>query len=202
MARLFLIRHGKSEWNKLGKWTGWTDVSLDEDGIKEAERAGQLLCNEDVHKVYTSKLKRTHETFEHLKNGANKEFPESVPCEELNERNYGIHTGKNKWEVKEEVGEEAFNQLRRGWNVEVPEGETLKDVHARVVPFYESNIKKDLAEGKNVLVVAHGNTLRALVKHLEDLDEAAVCEVEIGTGEIHCYETDENGQIVSKEVRK
>lgn len=201
MAKLFLVRHGKSEWNKLGKWTGWTDVDLAEEGILEAREAGKLLENENIDKVYTSALKRTHQTFEGIKHGSKKDHLTHTSEKALNERHYGIHTGKNKWQVKEEVGEEEFNKIRRGWDVPIPEGETLKDVHARVMPYYESSIKKDLIEGKNVLIVAHGNTLRALIKHLENLDDVQVCDVELETGEVHSYELDRDGKILNKSIK-
>lgn len=201
MAKLFLVRHGKSEWNKKGLWTGWADIDLAEEGRHEAKKAGEALKDESIHAVYTSELKRTHQTFEEIREAMGAHHLERISHHALNERRYGVHTGKNKWQVKEEVGEEAFHQIRRGWDVAIPEGETLKDVHARVVPYYEENIKKDLAEGKNVLVVAHGNSLRALIKHLEDLDEIKVCDLEIETGEVHCYHVNESGAIVHKEIK-
>lgn len=202
MAKLFLVRHGKSAWNKLGLWTGITDIDLDEDGIEEAKKAGQLLKNEHIDVAYTSELKRTHQTFEHIRSGAEKSELQHTSHKALNERDYGVHTGKNKWQVKEEIGEEEFQKIRRGWDTKIPEGETLKDVHSRVVPYYEENIKKDLEQEKNVLVVAHGNTLRALVKHLENLDEVQVCDVEIGTGEVHCYHVEKEKGVVHKEMVK
>ncbi len=202
MAKLFLVRHGKSEWNKLGLWTGWTDVELDDDGHREALAAGEILKDEHIDTVYTSELKRTHQTFEKIKEGSGKHHLTHTPHKALNERHYGIHTGKNKWQVKEEIGEEEFQKIRRGWDTHIPEGETLKDVHDRVVPYYEENIKRDLSKGKNVLVVAHGNTLRALIKHLEDLGEVEVCEVEVGTDEVHFYHLDENSKVISKEIKK
>jgi len=201
MSKLFLIRHGKSEWNKLGLWTGWTDISLDEDGRNEALLAGELLKEEHIDTVYTSELKRTHETFEKIKESSGKTHLSHTPHKALNERHYGIHTGKNKWQVKEEVGDEMFQNIRRGWDVKIPEGETLKDVHARVVPYYEENIKKDLFSGKNVLVVSHGNTLRALIKHLENMDDIEICDVEFETGQIHVYELGGSGEVVSKSVK-
>lgn len=202
MAKLFLVRHGKSEWNKLGLWTGWTDVNLDEEGIKEAKAVGEFLKEEDIHKVYTSELKRTHQTFEGIKESSGKSHLSHTPHPALNERHYGIHTGKNKWQIKEEVGEEEFKKIRRGWDTPIPEGETLKDVHARVVPYYEENIKKDLEGGENVLIVAHGNTIRALIKHLENLDEVQVADVELETGEVHVYELEGGNKIINKEIKK
>ncbi len=201
MAKLFLVRHGKSDWNKKGLWTGWTDIDLVEEGYEEARVAGEALKDEEIHIVHTSPLKRTHQTFEKIKEVAGKLHLTHTSHPALNERDYGVHTGKNKWQVKEEVGEEEFQKIRRGWDTHIEGGETLKDVHTRVVPHYEEKIKNELQTGKNVLVVAHGNTLRALVKHLENLDESAVCELEIGTGEVHCYEINEAGQVVGKEIK-
>lgn len=201
MAKLFLVRHGKSEWNKLGLWTGWTDVDLVEEGMNEAKTAGEFLKDEHIDTVYTSELKRTHQTFQGIKESSGKHDLTHTPHKALNERHYGVHTGKNKWQVKDEVGEEMFQAIRRGWDTKIPEGETLKDVHARLMPYYEENIKKDLVSGKNVLVVAHGNTLRALIKHLEDLNDLDIENVEVGTGEVHAYSLSEEGKVLSKEVK-
>ncbi|MFZ2621039.1 MAG: 2,3-bisphosphoglycerate-dependent phosphoglycerate mutase [Minisyncoccia bacterium] len=201
MAKLFLVRHGLSEWNKLGLWTGWTDVDLADEGIIEARNSGLLLKNETIDKVYTSDLKRTHQTFEQIKKSSGKHHLVNIPHNALTERHYGIHTGKNKWQVKAEIGEEEFQKIRRGWDTKIEGGETLKDVHARVAPYYEENIKKDLTEGKNVLVVAHGNTLRALIKHLEVLSEDQVANVEVATNEIHIYDLGKDGGYVGKEVK-
>ena len=201
MAKLFLVRHGLSEWNKLGQWTGQTDVELAEEGVQEAREAGILLKNEVIDTVYTSDLKRTHQTFDGIKEGSGKHHLTHTAHKSLSERHYGIHTGKNKWQVKEEIGEEAFQAIRRGWDTKIEGGETLKDVHARVMPYYEENIKRDLTAGKNVLVVAHGNTLRALIKHLEGMEEDKVAEVEVATDEIHMYTMSEDGEFISKEVK-
>ena len=201
MAKLILVRHGKSEWNALGKWTGWSDVDLVQEGIDEAKKAGAVVCDIDIGCAHVSSLKRAESTLQHMSTTMNKKNFEVKVHNALKERNYGIHTGKNKWEVKEEIGEEEFQKIRRGWNTHIPEGETLKDVHDRVVPYYQENILKDLKEGKNVLVVSHGNTLRALIKHLESIDEEGISEVEVGTGEVHCYEIDENGAFLNKEIR-
>jgi 2,3-bisphosphoglycerate-dependent phosphoglycerate mutase len=168
--------------------------------MQEAVEAGMLLKEKHIDTVYTSELKRTHQTFEGIKKGSGKSHLSHTPHKALNERHYGIHTGKNKWQVKEEIGEEAFQSIRRGWDTKIPEGETLKDVHARVMPYYEENILKDLAAGKNVLVVAHGNTLRALIKHLDNLSDIDVEDVEVATGEVHSYSVDEAGKVIGKEV--
>lgn len=200
MAKLFLVRHGKSKWNKEGLWTGWTDVDLTEEGYEEARKAGEVLKGEKIDTVYVSELKRTQQTFDKIKETCGELGLTCKIDKALNERNYGVHTGKNKWQVKEEVGEEEFQNIRRGWDVHIKDGETLKDVYTRIVPYYEENIKKDLEEGKNVLVVSSGNTLRALIKYLDNLDEKEVCDLEVATGEVHCYSVDNSGRVINKEI--
>ncbi len=121
--------------------------------------------------------------------------------EALNEKSYGIYTGKNKWQVKEEVGEEEFQNIRRGWNHPVPEGETLKEVYERAVPYFQEQILPQLKAGKNVLVAAHGNSLRALTKYLCKLSDEDVCNLEIGIGEVHIYDFNSEGEIVNYEIK-
>lgn len=201
MAYLLLVRHGKSEWNKLGLWTGHTDVELTDEGFEEARMAGEAMGDIDIHKAHVSALKRAQQTLEKIKESLGKRQEiETHIHPALNERHYGVHTGKNKWEVRDALGEEAFQNLRRGWNVPIEGGETLKDVHDRVVPYFTQHIHDDLKEGKNVLVVAHGNTLRALIKHLEDLGEDEIGEREVGTGEVHVYDIDSAGNITEKKI--
>lgn len=201
MAYLILVRHGKSEWNHLGLWTGHTDVELVQEGIEEACRAGKAICDINIDCAHVSELKRAHQTLHEIKKAIGKEDLSHKSHKALNERHYGIHTGKNKWQVKEEVGEEAFQAIRRGWDVPIKEGETLKDVYTRAIPYYNEHIKPELKEGRNVLVVAHGNTIRALVKYLENISDKDVEGVEIGTGEVHCYKMDDDGLTISKEIR-
>ncbi len=201
MAYLVLVRHGKSEWNLLGKWTGYTDIGLVQQGIEEAQHAGEAIKDIPIDCAFISDLKRAQETFIEICRVLDTPDMKKVIDPALKERHYGVYTGKNKWEVQKEIGEEAFQKLRRGWDVPIPEGETLKDVHARVVPYYEENIKPLLLERKSLLVVAHGNSLRALVKHLENIAEDKIAELEIGTGEVYCYEFDAEGKIIGKTIR-
>lgn len=201
MAYLILVRHGKSEWNKLGKWTGKTDVGLVEEGLEEARQAGLAIKDFHIDSVHVSTLKRTHETFEEIKNALGRSDLIPKKHHALNERDYGIHTGKNKWEVKKEIGDEEFQKIRRSWNHPVEGGETMKDVHDRVAPYYREHILPELLAGKNVLVVAHGNSLRALVKHLEELSDEGISDLEYGTGEVYCYEIDDVEKIVQKTIR-
>lgn len=201
MAYLVLVRHGQSEWNLLGQWTGLTDVSLTDEGRDEARRAAKTLEDIDLHRAYSSKLERARHTLDEIVAHLDRHDLERSEHEELNERDYGELTGKNKWQVKEEYGEEKFMAWRRSWDHPVPGGETLKDVSGRVLPFYEQRILDDLKAGKNVIVAAHGNSLRALMKHLEDVADDETHAVEIMTGEVLVYEIDDNGKLVKKEIR-
>jgi 2,3-bisphosphoglycerate-dependent phosphoglycerate mutase len=201
MAYLILVRHGKSEWNELGLWTGWEDVELNETGKEDAKRAGESLIDIDIHVAHTSNLKRAQQTLEIIKEHVGKKDIPTHPHQALNERHYGIYQGKNKWQIKDEVGEDTFHKIRRSWDHPIPEGETMADVHGRVVPHYEEIILKDLKEGKNVIVAAHGNSLRALVKHLENLSNEELANLEFGIGEVYIYEIDSEGKVVSKQIR-
>jgi 2,3-bisphosphoglycerate-dependent phosphoglycerate mutase len=201
MAYLIFVRHGQSEWNALGLWTGQRDVALTEQGRAEARRAAEGLRDITLHKSYTSKLARAQQTLHEIKAALGHTELETTEHEALNERDYGEFTAKNKWEIKDQIGDDEFTKLRRNWDHPVPGGETLKDVHARALPFYEQHIQEDLRAGKNVIVAAHGNTLRALMKHLDDVEDDKVHELEIGTGEVVVYEIDNDGRVVSKELR-
>jgi len=201
MAQLALVRHGESEWNAKGLWTGLIDISLSTKGHEEAKKAGSLLSGIHFDAAFTSKLKRSRETLFEIKKVLNLV---DIPTEEntaLNERDYGELTGKNKWLIKDLYGEEKFKQMRRGWNVPLPKGETLKDVYDRVIPYYISNILPFLKSDKNVLITAHGNSLRALVKFLEQVTDEQIPNLEIPTGQVLIYTLDTHGKVMSKEVR-
>jgi 2,3-bisphosphoglycerate-dependent phosphoglycerate mutase len=202
MAKLFLVRHGESEWNEKGLWTGWTEVNLSAKGVDEAAKAGEQLEGERIDKIYVSDMVRAKQTLEKVSEVAGLGGVETVESPAIKERSYGIYTGKNKWEIKEEVGDEKFLRIRRSWDEPIPEGETMKDVYERVLPYYQENIEKDLLAGKNVLIVAHGNSLRALMKKLENLDNEQIAKAEIGTGEVVSYELNQEGEVVNKEVKK
>ena len=201
MANLILVRHGESLWNGKGLWTGWTDISLDDQGKNQARLSGESIkkLNIAVDIVYTSTLKRARETFYEIKNILKLNvltFENSA----LNERNYGIYTGKSKWEIEKEVGEEQFHKIRRGWDISIENGESLKDVYERVIPYYQTEILPKLKSGKNILIVAHGNSLRALVKYLDNISNEDVENLEIATGEVYLYSLDEQGAMVSKQI--
>lgn len=187
MAYLILVRHGQSAWNELGLWTGWSDVDLTDLGRAEARRTGERIKHLPIDTVHVSALRRTHQTAEELLRAHGTEVEVEVhPA--LNERHYGVHTGKNKWEVREAVGEDEFTRIRRSWDHPIPEGETLKDVHTRVVPHFTEHVEPCVQGGKTVAIVAHGNTLRALIKHIENIHEDAIAELEVATGEPRVYE--------------
>ncbi len=188
MAKLILLRHLKSEWNLENKFTGWTDVSLSEEGINNAESVAESLKGIDIDIVYTSPLKRNRNTVSLILNLLDKNDLPVMVDESLNERHYGDLQGLNKDKVKEEYGEEQVQQWRRGWDQAPPGGESLKDVFNRVVPYYENNIKADLKSGKNVLIVASHNSLRALVKYLENIPDDEIISLEIPTGTKREYE--------------
>lgn len=201
-GRLVISRHGESEWNLQGKWTGLTDVSLTEKGIADTVQLGALLKDTTFDVAYTSALKRTHQTLEALLKGAHIATLPTIHAAELNERDYGTLTGSDKWDVKDQIGEEAFNEIRRGWDYPVPDGETLKDVYARVVPYFEKEILPRLHAGENVLLVAHGNSIRALMKHLDQVSDEGVADLEMPFGQLLVYGFDAQHDLpVDKAVR-
>jgi 2,3-bisphosphoglycerate-dependent phosphoglycerate mutase len=175
-------------------------VSLTEQGKAEARAAADHLRDITFHKAHTSKLRRAQQTLEEIKSALAHTDLETVQHEALNERHYGDYQAKNKWDIRDAIGEEEFIKLRRNWDHPVPNGETLKDVYSRVIPYFEAHISDDLKAGKNIIVAAHGNSLRALMKHLELVDDLNVHELEIGTGEVTVYEIHEDGRVGEKRV--
>ncbi len=199
---LVIVRHGESEWNARGVWTGTTDVHLTEKGRRDAALIGVDLKDIHFDRAYVSGQVRTHETLaELLRAAAQTEVPTDVE-QALNERDYGVFTGKNKWEVKSAVGDEAFNGIRRGWDNPVEGGETLKDVYERAVPFYTAEIVPKLVAGETVLLVAHGNSIRSLVKYIEKISDEGISSVEMIFGTALLYTVDNAGYMTSKTIRK
>lgn len=201
---LVISRHTESEWNLLGKWTGITDVDITEKGEMEAEMLGELLQDIPFQAAYYSQQKRTKQTLDGILRTQGQQNLLCYQRPEINERDYGELTGKNKWEVQEELGDEAFKGIRRGWDYPVPGGETLKDVCGRVVPFFDAEILPRLQCGENILMIAHGNSIRALIKHLDDIHEEEIAEVEMPFGNVLIYQIDqENANFCKRrEVRK
>lgn len=201
MSYLILIRHGESEWNAKGIWTGWTDIGLTDKGHLEAKKAGELIKDIKPDYAFTSDLKRAQQTLQDiLAILAIPQLPVKI-SPAIKERDYGDLTGKNKWKIRDEYGEEQFLKWRRSWDFPVPNGETLKDVYNRVIPYYETEILPLIKQNKNVLIAAHGNSLRALIKRLENISDVDIPKLEFGTGSVYIYKLNPDGTIISKEVR-
>ena len=185
---LVLVRHGQSEWNAKNLFTGWKDPGLTEKGTAEAIRAGKHLkslgLSFDV--LYTSALVRAQLTGKIMLDELGQSDLETIEDKALNERDYGELTGLNKDEARENFGIEQVQVWRRSYDIAPPGGESLKDTYNRVIPYFENKIQP-LMKDKNVLISAHGNSLRALVKYLDDISEADIIKLEIGTGEPIVY---------------
>ncbi len=200
MARLTLLRHGQSQWNLENRFTGWVDVDISELGEQEARRAGELLKAVPIDVVFTSALKRAIRTADIALESAGLHSLPTYRDAALNERHYGDLQGLNKTETAEKFGAELVHQWRRSYDVPPPNGESLKMTQERVAPYYNSMIVPLLQQGKNVLVVAHGNSLRALIMFVEKLSPEEILRTEIATGIPITYELDENLNVISKEV--
>ena len=221
MSKLILTRHGQSLWNAENRFTGWVDVDLSQKGILEAQKSGKLIknLNISIDVSYTSFLKRAIKTLTTIlqENALELKFNTSW---EMNERHYGSLTGLNKEETKNKIGEDQFKKYRRSWdispppmseddknhslfsplNANIPVGmipftESLKDTYNRVIPFYEKEIQKNIKEKKNVLISAHGNSLRALCKYLFNISDQKINQLEIPTGNPLLIEFNSNLKI-------
>jgi len=199
---LVVVRHGESTWNRLGKWTGLTDVELTSKGRSDARLIGEQLRDIKFDVIYTSALKRAHETLAEILKTYGKTSAKPIASAVLNERDYGDYTGKNKWEVKTKVGDKMFEQIRRGYDTDIPHGENLHMVYDRAVPFYKKVILPQLLRGENVLIVSHGNTIRALEKYLDNLTDKQIESVEMPFSDILLYTVDNTGRAVTKELRQ
>jgi len=183
MARLILVRHGQSVWNAANRFTGWTDVELSEHGVEEAEEAGRQLSGIRIDVVHTSDLVRAQRTAEIIMQ--QNEVSETVPTSfdwRLNERHYGSLQGLNKAETAEKHGTEQVQTWRRSYDVAPPDGESLEMTANRTIPYFLEEIIPDLEEGRNVLVSAHGNSLRSIVMHIEQISPKDIVSLEIATG--------------------
>jgi 2,3-bisphosphoglycerate-dependent phosphoglycerate mutase len=200
-GKIILARHHESEWNKLGIWTGSRDRHLTEYGFKKSEDMGLLLKDIKVDCAFASMQVRSIETLSCMLNVCERFDVPTEHSSALNERDYGDYTGKNKWDMEQLLGEEIFKKLRRDWEYPIPNGESLKMVYDRVVPYYLDKILPKAKEGKNVLVVSHGNALRALLKYIEDIPDEKMGDVEMPFGAIFIYEMNDEGKKVSKEER-
>ena len=219
MIKLVLVRHGQSEWNLENRFTGWTDVDLSPKGVEEAKEAGRILKEKgytfDIG--FTSVLKRAENTLGYILNEMGEEDIEVKRSWKLNERHYGALQGLNKDETREKYGAEQVLLWRRSTDVrppelkedderypgndpkykdlkkeELPKTENLLDTIKRVVEYWNSDIKPEVEKGKNVIIVAHGNSLRGLIKYLDNVSDEDIIKLEIQTGNPICYELDDN----------
>lgn len=188
MATLVLLRHGESVWNKENRFTGFTDVDLSEAGVAEATEAGKAIAHIPFDAVFTSTLKRAYRTAELGLGAAGQPDVATTRHDDLRERDYGDLTGLNKDEMREKFGAEQVHIWRRSYDVKPPNGESLADVVARVEPYWKANIKPLLDDGKNVLIAAHGNTLRAMLIILGKNTPEDINTAEIGTGKPLVFE--------------
>jgi 2,3-bisphosphoglycerate-dependent phosphoglycerate mutase len=197
---LVLVRHGESEWNKLNLFTGWKDPGLSERGEAEAHQAGRLLCDQGMvfDVAFTSDLKRAQETLRVILDELGRPDLPVLKDQRLNERDYGDLSGLNKDEARKRWGEEQVHIWRRSYDVPPPGGESLKDTAARVLPYYEAQIWPQLEAGRNVLVVAHGNSLRALIMKLEGLTGEEIVARELATGVPIIYRLTREGAMAER----
>ena len=223
--RLVIIRHGESEWNKLNLFTGWSDVDLSPEGKIEARLAGKALNEEEIDfdVCYTSYLKRAIHTLNLVLEEMNRDWLPVIKSYKLNERHYGALQGLNKAETAKKYGEKQVKIWRRSFSVrppvldetsnqnpkkqvqysginrdELPLCESLEDTINRVVPYFNNVIKKDMLSGRRLLIVAHGNSIRSLVKYFENLSEEEILEVNIPTGTPLVYEFDDDFRVIEK----
>jgi 2,3-bisphosphoglycerate-dependent phosphoglycerate mutase len=202
VATLALVRHGQSQWNLENRFTGWVDVPLTDRGRAEAKRAGELLKEAGAHfdLAFTSNLVRAQHTLDIILEVLGQTGLPVERDEALNERHYGALQGLNKAETAKKFGEEQVHIWRRSYDVPPPEGESLKDTAARTLPYFDAHILPMLRAGRDVIVSAHGNSLRSIVMQLDSLTREQVLELNLETGVPILYEFDEAGRPVSKKV--
>ena len=197
MAKLIIFRHGQSVWNLQNKFTGWVDVELSPKGIEEAKNAGNKLKGYHFDFAYASDLKRAQNTLTLALECANHPSLPTIYNKALNERMYGDLQGLDKTETEKKYGEEQVKIWRRSYDIPPPNGESLKDTAARVIPYFESEIIPKLKAGKNVVIAAHGNSLRALIMYLEKMTPEQILEFEIGTAQPRLYELSNDLKVIS-----
>jgi len=199
MPKLILVRHGQSLWNLEERFTGWVDVPLTDLGREEARRAGTKLASTKIDVAYTSALTRAQSTLALILETMGVDVP-IIRDQALNERHYGDLQGLNKARTAEKYGAEQVHIWRRSYDVPPPNGESLELTAARTLPFYERCILGDIAQGKNVLVVAHGNSNRSIVMSLDKLSKEEVLALNLGTAVPLVYELSNEGDVLSKQI--
>ena len=202
MSQLILVRHGQSEWNQQNLFTGWRDPDLTDQGVTEARNAGGALKAEGItfDIAFTSELIRAQKTCALLLEEQGQTDLQIICDLALNERDYGDLSGLNKDDAREKWGEEQVLIWRRSYNIPPPGGESLRDTAERVLPYFNSTIMARIHAGENVLVAAHGNSLRALVMVLDALSEAEITQLNIATGEPYIYDMSATGSVTGKRI--
>ena len=201
MGKLILLRHGESQWNLENRFTGWVDIPLTDKGRQEALRAGQAIKDIKLDRGFTSVLIRAIESLEYALKGAEQQ---GIPVEKdkaLNERMYGDLQGLNKEETAQKFGAEQVHIWRRSYDVPPPNGESLKDTAARTLPYFNAKILPLVANGENIIVVAHGNSLRSIVMELDKLSKEEILQLNLATGVPIVYDIGPDAEVTSKEVR-
>ena len=190
---LVLVRHGQSEWNEKNLFTGWKNPTLTEQGVEEARKAGSKIksINLDFDLHFTSELLRAQITGEIIQREIDQQI-KTIKNIALNERDYGDLSGLNKDEARKKWGEKQVHLWRRSYDTPPPGGESLRDTSDRVIPYFKKTIKPELEMKKNILITAHGNSLRALIKNIEDITAADIVKLEIATGEPIIYSFSNN----------
>jgi 2,3-bisphosphoglycerate-dependent phosphoglycerate mutase len=197
MPLLVLVRHGQSQWNLENKFTGWVDVPLTQQGEQEAHRAGKQLKNLHFDIAFTSNLQRAQKTLAIILGEISQTNLPIIKDKALNERHYGDLQGLDKAETAKKFGDEQVKIWRRSYDIAPPNGESLKDTAARTLPYFDAQIVPLLKEGKNILVAAHGNSLRSIVMHLEHLTKEQVLELNLETAVPRVYELDKDLKVLS-----
>mgnify|MGYP001237088766 FL=1 len=197
---LILVRHGQSEWNEKNLFTGWKNPDLTAKGKKEAERAGELIRDLKINfdYLFTSALIRAQSTGSIILSKLNQENILITSDQSLNERFYGDLQGLNKDECRQKWGDEQVQIWRRSYNIGPPNGESLKETGERVVPYYSNKISPLIKKGSNIIISAHGNSLRSLIKFLDDVSDSNIVQLEIPTGAPIHYSFDESGDVIDR----
>ena len=197
---LILVRHGQSEWNAKNLFTGWKDPDLTEKGLLEAKIAGEQIAAEDINFdiMFTSVLSRAQRTGQIILEGINQTHINVIKNQALNERNYGSLAGLNKDDARKKWGEEQVHIWRRSFDIPPPEGESLKNTAERVLPYFNEEIMPKIKNGSNILIAAHGNSLRALIMELDSISSEEIVKLEIPTGAPIQYQFNENGEVLRK----
>ena len=188
MSDLIIVRHGQSEYNLENRFTGSTDIELTPEGELEAKKAGHLIKDYPLDEAFTSVLKRAIHTLTIILKEIDKTSLPVTQSPALNERSYGDLQGLDKMEMIKKYGEEQVLSWRRSYDIIPPHGESLKETYDRVVPYYEQEIVPKLSDGKNILIVAHGNSLRALMMYLENIGHTEISDINLATGSPRLYQ--------------